>query len=106
MLDGIIRQVQRETSFFHHKDVELRPIEGKNGKCQWDGNECTSFIHIALLVLVRVDAIKNIILKMWYHFLKYVSAFHCLENTKTGYEKGIKHFQKTKKILKRFDGIF
>jgi len=37
-LDHIIRQVQQETNFFHHKDVELRPIKGQNGKCPWEGN--------------------------------------------------------------------
>jgi len=106
-IDGIIEQVQSEFRRFHCTDVRLRPIMGQNGKkCPWEGNECRSFHHIALIVLVRLEGIETEILHIWHHFLSYVSTFHKYETTLKKMKKGILHFRKAKMAIQNLKGNY
>jgi len=67
-LERGIKFYQSQLGHFHSRDVFIkRPIYDKKTKsCCWDGNECSAFFHIVLLVLDLIDTIDPLLFKIWY----------------------------------------
>jgi len=101
-LEENMHKVQMEFNRFHNMDPFIRPILGPSGKCnvsKWDGNECTAFLHIVLILFGSINPCDKLLIEIWKHFLCFVSSFHRYENNIEELKEGITHFRQTKKLL-------